>query len=44
MYLINYSAWSVIYNLLNVTADRDARRSDGSDKGEAVRQQGITKY
>ena len=28
--------------LLSVTADRDARRSDGSDKNEAVRQQGIT--
>ena len=27
-----------------VTADRDARRSDGSDEGEAVRQQGITEY
>ena len=28
----------------NVTADRDARRSDGSDKCEVVRQQGITEY
>ena len=26
----------------HVTADRDARRSDGSDKDEAVRQQDIT--
>ena len=30
--------------VLYVTADRDIRCSDGSDKHEAVRQQGIIKY
>ena len=34
---INSVNWKLV-----VTADRDARRSDGSDKDEAVRQQGIT--
>ena len=29
---------------LGVTADRDARRSDGLDECKGVRQQGITEY
>ena len=32
------------YSKPDVTASRDARRSNYSDKGEAVRQQGITKH
>ena len=33
-----------IFNIIFITADRDARRSDGSNKYKGVGQQYITKY